>query len=121
MMTRRTTPLTLAAVANDSKTLEFLLTKLGDADASPSHICLSRQPIRGEPPFILRRSSLRAMGFEIRVASVGAPDRDAARMTARKAPMDATYYVKNFGLARALSINLRTRRAPLAISRFASR
>lgn len=60
--------------------------------------------------FILREiKQLRAQGFEIRVASVSAPDRSQARMTAEeRAEVAATYYVKNVGLARALSINLGT-------------
>ncbi|HLL71060.1 MAG TPA: glycosyltransferase family 4 protein [Pyrinomonadaceae bacterium] len=60
--------------------------------------------------FILREiKQLRVMGFEIRVASVSAPDRPQARMTAEeRAEVDATYYVKSVGLARALSINLGT-------------
>jgi colanic acid/amylovoran biosynthesis glycosyltransferase len=58
--------------------------------------------------FILREiKQLRALGFEIRVASVSAPDRDAARMTAEEcSEMGATYYVKSIGLAQALRINL---------------
>ncbi|HYP01244.1 MAG TPA: hypothetical protein VER76_13720, partial [Pyrinomonadaceae bacterium] len=60
--------------------------------------------------FILREiKQLRAMGLEIRVASVSAPDRDAARMTTEeRAEVAATYYVKNVGLAGALWINLST-------------
>ncbi|HJR05851.1 MAG TPA: glycosyltransferase family 4 protein [Pyrinomonadaceae bacterium] len=60
--------------------------------------------------FVLREiKQLRALGFDIRVASVSAPDRDAARMTAEeRAEMAETYYVKSIGFARALSINLGT-------------
>lgn len=59
--------------------------------------------------FVLREiRQLRALGAEVRVASVSAPDRPTARMTVEeRAEATATYYVKTVGFAGALVINLR--------------
>ena len=60
--------------------------------------------------FILREvQALRCLGFEIRVASINAPDRPAARLTADERQEEgATFYVKRAGVAGALRAHLAT-------------
>ena len=60
--------------------------------------------------FILREvRQLRALGFEIHVASINSPDREAEHLTAEeREEAAATYYVKADGAAGALSAHLST-------------
>jgi len=59
--------------------------------------------------FILREIlQLRRMGLDIRVASIGTPDRPFERLTAdEQKEQSATFYVKSAGVARVLAATLR--------------
>jgi len=117
-----TTPFTRTASAvapTTGATAKDRVPVTGEPTARPRLAYLvSRYPAVSHT-FILREvRQLRALGFDIEVASINPPDRAEADMTEdEREETGRTYYVKRHGLRGALAAHLGSLRRPLAYAR----